>query len=124
MLLHLEQLGVTVSTPVSRKDGSYVSTVQAPEGPRHVILLTYAPGELPNQVSGVHSYQHGRALAVIHNCTDGFVSTHEREAIDLDYLIDRPLKPCNLYSVSDRTTGDTCLRSVLNTRDAGAARHP
>ena len=92
VLLHLGSQGIPVSLPIARTDGSFVHTIQAPEGPRQLVLFTYAPGAPLNRHDATDSYYHGKALAAIHNATDAFSSTHTRAALDLTYLIDQPLQ--------------------------------
>jgi Ser/Thr protein kinase RdoA (MazF antagonist) len=44
LLLHLDKKGVSVSTPIARKDGLLIRDLFAPEGPRHLVVFTHAPG--------------------------------------------------------------------------------
>lgn len=92
IVIHLGQKGVPVSLPIALKDGDFVCTLQAPEGPRHLVLFTYAPGAPLNRHDATDSYYHGSALAGIHNATDGFSNSHIRGNLDLDYLIDQSLQ--------------------------------
>lgn len=92
VLVHLGQQGIPVSLPVARNDGSLVYTLQAPEGPRHLVLFTYAPGAPLNRHDATDSYSHGKALAGIHNATATLASSHVRGALDLTYLIDQSLQ--------------------------------
>jgi len=104
VLLHLERNGVQVSTPIARRDGNYVSVLQAPEGNRQVVLFTYAQGRALNRHDAVDSYQHGKALAAIHNATTPFTSTHARASLDLSYLLNqslRAIEPLLAYTSAD-----------------------
>jgi Ser/Thr protein kinase RdoA (MazF antagonist) len=92
VLIYLDRKGVPVSTPVARKDGNFVNTLQAPEGLRQLVLFTYAPGAPLDRHSATDSYYHGRAIAALHNATDGFSTSHVRGDLDLDYLIDQSLQ--------------------------------
>ena len=47
VLLFLQRENHAVSVPLSRKDGSLIHPVTAPEGIRYVVLFTYAPGKEP-----------------------------------------------------------------------------
>lgn len=95
-LLHLHRAGVPVAPPLADRDGTFMHVVQAPEGPRQIVLFPYAPGvpsgELPRQAQADYPYLYGRAVATIHAATDGFTSPHPRFAIDLAELIDRPMQ--------------------------------
>ncbi|HEX4207239.1 MAG TPA: phosphotransferase [Ktedonobacteraceae bacterium] len=92
VLHHLDRAGVPISTPVAQSDGNVVSTLQAPEGPRQVVLFTYAPGRALDRHDATDSYYHGGALAALHNATSGFASIHRRNPLDLNYLIDQSLQ--------------------------------
>lgn len=43
-LCHLDKKGVKVSYPIKRKDGGFITSIEAPEGTRYVIITTYAEG--------------------------------------------------------------------------------
>jgi Ser/Thr protein kinase RdoA (MazF antagonist) len=94
LLFHLERKGVTVSTPIARKDGVFIQTVLAPEGIRPVVLFSYAPGTLliPPELTNESSTLYGYALAEIHAATDDFVSPHARVQLDLSFLLDTSLQ--------------------------------
>ena len=104
ILLHLERNGVSVSTPVAQGDGNYINVLQAPEGPRQVVLFTYAQGKALNRHAATDSYHHGRAVATIHNATTSFTSTHTRTALDLPYLLDQSMQ--NIASLLAYTSAD------------------
>lgn len=92
-LLFLRRESHAVSVPLPRKDGSLIHPVTAPEGTRYVALFTYAPGEEPRYEADEEkeAYQYGKAAARIHTATETFQSSYQRFAIDLPYLLDRPL---------------------------------
>jgi Ser/Thr protein kinase RdoA (MazF antagonist) len=93
-LLHLKRLNTSVSAPVLRKNGELLHTISAPEGSRTIVLFTYALGKEPAYAANEESesYQYGRSVAQIHSETDGFQSQHQRFHLDLEYLLDAPLK--------------------------------
>ncbi|HEY8746100.1 MAG TPA: phosphotransferase, partial [Chloroflexota bacterium] len=90
VLRHLERLGVPVAAAIARRDASYLHILPAPEGPRHVVLFSYAPGK-DDGGGEDHRLRYGRAVARIHSATDGFLSRHRRFPIDLNELLDKPL---------------------------------
>lgn len=91
VLRQLDLIGASVSTAVAQRDGSFVSTLQAPEGSRHVVLFTYAPGVTPDRHSLPDSHAHGRALAALHHAADRVVSTQQRAPLDCALLLDQSL---------------------------------
>ena len=94
LLHHLQNQGIPVSVPIGQKDGTLIETIQAPEGERHIVLFSYAPGTLPNfeEDEENKAYFYGKAVAKIHNATDSFRNKHERFKIDLEHLLDKPLQ--------------------------------
>jgi Ser/Thr protein kinase RdoA (MazF antagonist) len=94
LLRYLHRQGIAVSIPIAQKDGTLIETIQAPEGERHIVLFSYAPGEHPNYEADEEnkSYLYGKAVAKIHTATDSFQSKHERFKIDLEHLLDKPLQ--------------------------------
>jgi Ser/Thr protein kinase RdoA (MazF antagonist) len=93
VLLHLARKGVPVAAPVSQRDGAYASQVYAPEGVRHVVLFTYAAGDpvsAPKQTESL-AQRYGQAVARLHVATEDFASPHPRFALDLDFLLTKPL---------------------------------
>jgi Ser/Thr protein kinase RdoA (MazF antagonist) len=99
VLQHLSRKGVPVAAPLAQRDGAYVSAVQAAEGGRHLALFTYAPGEPvtpPTQTEPL-ARGYGAAMAALHVATDDFASTHSRFALDVDFLLARPLQVVEPY---------------------------
>jgi len=97
---HLADSGVRVSVPLTRRSGGVVDSVAAHEGPRHVVVFTYAPGRLPGVYApGFESVRaeeqvrlYGQAVASLHTAADSFASEFARPAVDLGYLTDRPVR--------------------------------
>jgi Ser/Thr protein kinase RdoA (MazF antagonist) len=93
-LLHLKSEGILVSIPIPMKDGNLVGAIMAPEGLRYLVLFTYAPGkDISYEAQQENeSYLYGKITAKIHAATDTFQSPHHRFDLDLEYLLDIPLK--------------------------------
>ena len=94
VLRFLEKAGVGVSAPIQRQDGSFIGTIHAPEGVRHLVLFTYAPGKEPNYKTENDSeaYLYGKLAAQIHTTTETFKSPHQRFVLDFEHLIEAPLR--------------------------------
>jgi Ser/Thr protein kinase RdoA (MazF antagonist) len=94
VLLHLKNAGINVSVPIARKDGNPIGTAIAPEGLRYVVLFTYAPGKQPDYETEQdrEAYLYGKAVAKVHAATDTFQSSHQRFKLDLEYLLDAPMR--------------------------------
>lgn len=94
ILLHLAQGKARVSTPVSRKDGQSLTSLDCAEGRRWAALFTCAPGEEVdfNGYSDVLAELYGAAVATIHCAADSFEGRRLRPALDLAGLLERPLQ--------------------------------
>ena len=102
-----------MATPLAQRDGALLSAVQAPEGVRHLTLFTYAPGESvtpPTQTEPL-ARRYGAAVAGLHAATDDFSSPHPRFALDLDFLLAKPLKVVQPY-LAHRTDDWRFLRAL------------
>jgi Ser/Thr protein kinase RdoA (MazF antagonist) len=99
VLEHLARKGVPVATPLVQRDGTRVWAVQAPEGDRHLTLFTYAPGEpvTPSTQTEPLARGYGAAVAALHVATGDLSSPHPRFALDLDFLLAKPLKVVQPY---------------------------
>ncbi|HEU0003372.1 MAG TPA: phosphotransferase [Ktedonobacteraceae bacterium] len=93
MLLHLHRKRVPISYPLVMKDGNLFSTLNTLEGPRQVVLFPFAEGELPRWPRDeTYSLAYGQGVAFVHNALDDFTTPHTRFRLDLDHLLERPLR--------------------------------
>ena len=99
LLLHLGAGGVSVAGPVATADGSLTSVLEAPEGPRELALFRFADGAPISWRSEQHCRLAGRLAAAIHGATDGFISEHPRPRLDLEQLVDVPLRAVEPFLV-------------------------
>ncbi len=90
MLLHLRSEGIAVSSPLERRDGRYLTRIDAQEGVRWAALFTAAPGG-PVKMDLRNSSSYGELVARIHVSLDQRQRDVRRFDLDLKHLIDRPL---------------------------------
>lgn len=91
LLLHLQRSGIPVSAPIPRADGALSSELESPEGQRTGVLFSYAPGRvLGYQPDGALKY--GALAARLHNSLDLFRSDTPRFVLDLEHLLEGPLR--------------------------------
>ena len=90
-LIHLNQKGVSVSVPIPQKDGQLIKDLLAPEGTRLMVLFSYAPGQMIDY-GEVQASAYGRAVAGCHNALQDFSSQHQRFELDLEHLLETPLR--------------------------------
>jgi Ser/Thr protein kinase RdoA (MazF antagonist) len=91
VLIHLRQKGVSVSVPIPQKDGQLMRELLAPEGVRFMVLFSFAPGQTINY-GEFQSSAYGRAVAQTHNAMQDFSSPHQRFELDLEHLLETPLR--------------------------------
>ncbi|OGO35677.1 MAG: hypothetical protein A2147_04105 [Chloroflexi bacterium RBG_16_57_8] len=91
LITHLAAKGVPVSVPIAAYDGALLHPLVAPEGTRHLVLLTYARGTQLSWDKEEHSYLAGGIAAMVHSASDDFTSQHAHTCWDLVSLIDTPL---------------------------------
>lgn len=94
MLLHIAQQNVNVSAPVCRKDGQFLTPLDCVEGRRWAVLFRAAPGkELGRKkYTDELAFRYGETAAAIHCAADSFKGLNERSALDLEQLLERPLR--------------------------------
>lgn len=109
LLGYLISNGIPVSHSVPKKDGNYITEIEATEGQRFVVLFTYAEGDfLDNNESAL---LYGEQVAMMHLTMDKFECNHNRFSIDLDHLLTNPIH--SIKSVfSDRPEDIEYLESL------------
>ncbi|MFM2432876.1 MAG: hypothetical protein RLZZ511_4090 [Cyanobacteriota bacterium] len=92
LLDFLHQQLLPVAHPLRTHHGDLLLKLVAPEGDRYATLVTYAPGEVPvgdfNQTQSTHL---GRTLAQLHQATQQFQPSSDRQILDFDHLVDQSL---------------------------------
>lgn len=99
ILNHLHFKGISVAYPIPRTDGSFINTIDAPEGPRCVVLFHTAIGKEPDYEVDpeAKAYGYGKAVALLHAASDDFISSHHRTPLDLDFLYRQTITPVRPY---------------------------
>ncbi len=103
LLNFLKNSKVKVIYPIAQDDGSYIGKLIAPEGIRYWSLFSYADG---NKVvlDDKNSYLYGKEIAKFHVITNKF-SFNYKKNIDLDFLLESPLKRLNLFFQKNKVRG-------------------
>ena len=91
-LLFLKKQGLSVSSPIPRKDGSLLGSINAPEGKRYYALFTFAKGKSMSLQDQDQLYEFGINMARIHRISNRFSSPYKRKALDMNCLLDKPLE--------------------------------
>lgn len=90
LLSFLHQNHISVPEPIGHKDGTYIQTLNAPEGPRHAVLFSFVPG-VPSSLTKVHSYRFGQAIAQLHTVTDAYPANRTGFRFEPNDMFDQPL---------------------------------
>lgn len=116
-LLFLADRGIPVIPPVPRADASLLGGILAPEGERDMALFHFAPGSPdPFPDDPERLFRLGVAMARLHMASDGFRSIHRRFHIDLELLVDAPLRRIETYLSEIGRTPDLAVLKELATR--------
>jgi Ser/Thr protein kinase RdoA (MazF antagonist) len=99
LLQFLHQHGLHVPLPLSRRDGTLVTTLAAPEGPRHAVLFTYVPGT-GYTPTAAHSYRYGQTVAQFHTVSDSFSHDRPLWRFEAAELVEQPLEQLDTWLVS------------------------
>lgn len=119
-LAHLAASGVGVPKAFSTDDGMPWVELQAPEGTRRGVLMSYAPGE-PMGQNAADIRKLGTAVAQMHEAANSYSTPSSRIAYDLDALLTRPL--ARVADVFEERPGDWdfCTRLADAIRGSFAA---
>jgi len=88
-LNYLKEQDLPVAYPIRRRDGRFLGNVDAPEGKRYYALFSFAKGRPMSLNDEEQLYQCGAAIARIHKVSNNFKSEQLRQAMDLNFLVDR-----------------------------------
>lgn len=112
-ILHLHNVGAAVATPVAKKEGGFITSMMAPEGERYAIVTKFAPGKILKFENPNDAILFGQAAAEIHNCSSGFSPNASRYRLDLNHLLNEPLKNIKPY-LSQRPSDWTFLNELAS----------
>jgi Ser/Thr protein kinase RdoA (MazF antagonist) len=110
----LKERHLPVSGPIFRRDGRFLGRLLAPEGLRYYALFDLAPGTTLSLRKSEQLYQFGAKMAEIHVASNEFQSSHARQPLDLDYLVDRPLAKLRRFWTRD---GSDDLELLMSTAE-------
>ncbi len=85
VLGYLDGRGIRVAAPVRRKDGGWVTTVQAPEGTRLLVVYRYLEGEA--LVPSRDARPFGQLVGHMHLELEGFAPKHRRPELTFEALM-------------------------------------
>lgn len=91
-LLHfLHRHHFSVPQPIALQDGTYIQSVNAPEGIRYAVLFTFVPGVPSDSMTETRSSRYGNAVAEFHLLTNDYPTGQAGFRFDLIDTLDEPL---------------------------------
>jgi Ser/Thr protein kinase RdoA (MazF antagonist) len=90
-LLALKNSGVSVSYPLPDRDGHHVFTLEAPEGTRHGVVFTHAPGTVCSAPNVRQLELLGREMAKLHTVSASLRLASHRWNFDPETTLTKPL---------------------------------
>jgi len=94
---YLHKKGAYVAYPIVKRNGDFVTKIEAPEGIRYVIITAHADGEHLRYKKPDQAVRFGESAATLHKLSEGFNTTHHRPDLDVDYLLDNSLQIIRPY---------------------------
>ncbi len=114
----LKSRDLPVSYPIPRKDGGYLSRLEAPEGTRYYAMFSLAYGDPMSLKDPEQLYTMGETMARIHVASNEFATPHARKPIDLAFLLERPLDRIGRSWTDDRVANlDLVTAAAEEARD-------
>lgn len=101
-LSFLHEEGLPVSYPIARADGQYLGSLNAPEGLRYYALFSLALGRPMSLNNEEQLFILGRDMARIHLASNKYEQKHERQKMDLEFLVDIPVERIKKYWDEER----------------------
>lgn len=92
VLLAAREAGVSVSYPLPDRQGLYMQTLDAIEGPRYAALFTFAEGRSVAQPDAAQARALGREVAKFHKVTEDWVYDGSRWTYDPETTLFGPLR--------------------------------
>lgn len=86
VLDHLHLKGVKVAHAIPASDDELIQTIAAPEGERHLVLFTYAEGDV-GPFDDAHLFALGENLAEIHQASNDLIDLRHRPTLDTRHLV-------------------------------------
>jgi len=101
---------ISITAPIKKLDGEFLSEVNAPEGTRYVALFKSAIGE-SKKLNAKRSSEYGKMVAKIHLEADKINEKLDRFHIDLEHLLHKSLEHAKPF-FAKRKEDYTYLESI------------
>src|SRR5579871_6163750 len=92
LLAYLHARGVPVSHTIPRRDGTLLCAIREGSVMRYGALFTYAEGNEGETITPERACILGKTMAQLHANADDFRTDHRRYHLNLELLVDQPLR--------------------------------
>lgn len=93
LLTYLRAKNAPVAWPLPTVDGRLAFSIDSPEGERMAALLPYAEGRAPeDEITTDQCESLGHAVALVHELSDGFSTSHHRPELDFPHLVEESIE--------------------------------
>jgi Ser/Thr protein kinase RdoA (MazF antagonist) len=92
LIIKLSSSGLNVIKPIKTLKGEYLTVIDAPEGERVVMITEAIEGVYPTSGNQVHEREFGSLVADMYKIMDKIETPIDRNTINLNFLIDKPLQ--------------------------------
>lgn len=92
LLAFLAGRGVSVSHAIPLRSGELLGALETEGGVRYFALFTQAEGEMVKAATTEQATALGETVGAFHVAANDFRSPHRRYRLDLEYLMERPLR--------------------------------
>jgi Ser/Thr protein kinase RdoA (MazF antagonist) len=116
-LLYFKKAGLNISYPIQKNNLEYVTLLEAPEGVRYALLMSYTEGKEALYKSHEDAYMYGLEVAQLHELSNNFRPKYKKDNITIDYLLYEPIRVIETYlyeSKEDREYFDSFISKLLS----------
>ena len=125
LLAFLEAEGLPVAAPIPDVDGQTLVRFESGGEARHGALFEFAVGKDIWKTMGLeHAKELGSTVAELHVAMDRFASEYDRYHLDLEFLLEEPLRLLETRMASLNRTTPTFLRELAHDLRESVGRVP
>ncbi len=125
LLDFLKARGLPVAAPIPDIDGHTLAQLDAGDEARYAALFEFAEGEgIGETMEARHPWELGSTVARLHLAMDRFTSEHARYHLDLDFLLEEPLRLLEARMVSQKRTVPAFLHELADDLRGKVGRVP
>lgn len=103
-LLFLKNTDFNISYPIQKNDLEYLTLLEAPEGIRYALLMSYSEGIESRYENHEDAYMYGSEVAKLHKLSNNFKPKYKKNDITMDYLLYDSIQVITKYLDKDEAS--------------------